>query len=84
MSDLRSLFISPPLVPVKPDSHWMQGTPGMPPPRMADILPLIQPCASIDAGTPPTALEIILLKVHELVDELSRLMECVLDCSPIV
>ena len=67
--DLRNLLKSPPLVPVKPESRSMQDTPRMPSLQMPDILPLTQPSASIDAGTPPTALEIILPKVRELVEE---------------
>ena len=69
VSDLRNLLRSPPLIAVKRESHSMQGTPRMPPPQMPDISPLTQPRASIDAGAALTALEIILLKVRELVEE---------------
>src|SRR3989338_7388304 len=48
VSDLRKLLKSPPLVPVMPESHSMQSAPRMPPPRMADILPITQRRASID------------------------------------
>jgi len=44
----------------------------MPPFQMPDILLLTQPSAAIDAETPSTALEIILPKVCELIEEGGR------------